>query len=242
MGMTDMLRVAIVEDAISDRALLQQYLRQFSQETGESCKVSTFTDGMTLLEAFHPGLYDLILLDIQLPHLDGMRTAQELRKLDEVALILFITNVAQYALKGYEVDALDYMLKPVSYFAFALKMKKARRILRERGQDARMLPFDGELRRIPLRSILYVEVTNHQVCVHTYEGDSIMSGSLKTWEEDLSPYHFVRCNSCYLVNLVHVLGVSADTVQVEDVSLKISRPRRKEFMRALSEYYSGGGR
>ena len=237
-----MLRVAIVEDTNSDRALLQQYLRQFSQETGEECKISTFTDGVALLEAFRPGLYDLILLDIQLPQLDGMSAARELRKLDQVALILFITNVAQYALKGYEVDALDYMLKPVSYFAFALKMKKAQRVLRERGQAARMLPFDGELRRVPLRSILYIEVTNHQLCFHTYEGDSVVSGSLKTWETDLSAYHFVRCNNCYLVNLVHVLGVTSDTVRMEGVSLKISRPRRKKFMRALSEYYGGGGR
>ena len=239
---SDMLRVAIVEDSVSDRELLRQYLSQFSQETGENCDVSTYTDGVTLLEKFRPGLYDLILMDIQLPHLDGMSTARELRNLDEVVLILFITNMAQYALKGYEVDALDYMLKPVSYFAFALKMRKVQRVQRERGKEARMLPFDGELRRIPLRSILYVEVTNHQLCFHTYEGDSVMSGSLKTWEEDLSPYHFVRCNNCYLVNLLHVLGVTTDTVKVGGFSLRISRPRRKEFMQALSEYYGGGGR
>ena len=237
-----MLQVAIVEDSLSDQKLLHQYLQKFSQETGEDCTISSFDDSISFLEEFRPGHYDLILLDIQLPHLDGMDTAREIRKLDELTLILFITNVAQYALKGYEVDALDYMLKPVSYFAFALKLKKAHRILRERGQAARMLPFDGELRRIPVRSILYVEVTNHHLCFHTYDGDSVITGNLKAWEADLSPYHFVRCNNCYLVNLVHVLGVTADMVRVEDVSLKISRPRRKEFMRALSEYYGGGGR
>ena len=237
-----MIRLAIVDDNVSDQTLLRQYLRQFSQETGEECNISIFPDGIAMIEEFRPGLYDLIILDIQLPHLDGMSVARELRNLDELALILFITNVAQYALKGYEVGALDYMLKPVSYYSFALKMKKARRVLRERVQEARMLPFNGELRRIPLRSILYVEVTNHQLCFHTYEGDSIVNGSLKTWEADLLPHHFVRCNNCYLVNLLHVLGVTTDTVRVEGILLKISRPRRKEFMRALSEYYGGGGR
>ena len=93
-----------------------------------------------------------------MPHLNGMETAQELR----LRLLIFITNVAQYALNGYEVDALDYMIKPVNYYAFALKLKKVRRILRERTGGSLMLPFDGVLRRTPIQSIIYVEVNDHK--------------------------------------------------------------------------------
>lgn len=236
-----MLHVAIAEDVDKDKALLCQYLDQFSQETGEHFQVSAYSDGMELLEHYRPE-YDLVLLDIEMPSMDGLSTARELRQLDPGVLIMFITNMTQYALKGYEVDALDYVLKPVSYYAFALKLKKVQRILRERSQASLMLPFDGALRRIPVRSILYIEVTDHKLCYHTYEGDSLITGSMKVLEQELAGHHFVRCNNCYLVNLIHVRSVTPDQVWIEEIPLKISRPRRKEFMQALSAYYGGGGR
>lgn len=236
-----MIRIAIAEDMDRDRDLLRQYLTQFSQETGEQFQVFAYSDGMALLENYRPD-YDLILLDVEMPSMDGLSTARELRQLDAGVLIIFITNMAQYALKGYEVDALDYVLKPVSYYAFALKLKKVQRILRERSCADLMLPFDGILRRVPIRSILYIEVTDHKLCYHTYEGDSMMTGSMKTAEQALNRYHFARCNNCYLVNLIHVRSVTQDQVWIEDTPLKISRPRRKEFMQALSTYYGGGGR
>lgn len=236
-----MLRVAIVEDSPDDQARLNGYLEKFSGEWGETCRVTAFSDGASFLEAYQPD-YDLILLDIEMPRLNGMETARELRLRDAHVLLIFITNMAQYALSGYEVDALDYMLKPVSYYAFAMKLKKVQRILRERTGGSLMLPFDGVVRRIPIQSILYIEVSDHKLCYHTYEGDSTVTGSLKVLEQELAEHHFARCNNCYLVNLTHVRSVTPEVVIVENTSLKISRPRRKEFMQALSDYYGGGGR
>lgn len=154
-----MLRVAIVEDSADDRTRLRSYLKKFSGECDETIRITEFFDGTSFLESYQPD-YDLILLDIEMPHLNGMETAQELR----LRLLIFITNVAQYALNGYEVDALDYMIKPVNYYAFALKLKKVRRILRERTGGSLMLPFDGVLRRTPIQSIIYVEVNDHKLC------------------------------------------------------------------------------
>lgn len=236
-----MLRVAIAEDSHSDREKLKEFFHQFSKESKEECQLTEFFDGMALLEQYQP-VYDLVLLDIEMPHIDGMKAARELRDMDSSVLIMFITNMAQYALKGYEVDALDYVLKPISYYAFAMKMKKVQRILRERNEVSKLLPFEGTLRRMPINSILYIEVTDHKLCYHTYEGDSVVTGSMKALEQELTPLHFVRCNNCYLVNLVHVRSVTQDTVWIENNELKISRPRRKAFMQALAEYYGGGGR
>lgn len=236
-----MLRVAMAEDSTADRKQLCQYLERFSRESGEKVQVTAYADGMALLEQYRPA-YDLVLLDIEMPHLDGMDTARELRKLDARVLLMFITNMAQYALKGYEVDALDYVLKPVSYYAFAMKLRRVLRILREQSRQDLMLPFDGALRRVPVSSVLYVEVRDHKLCYHTYDGDSLVTGSMRAAEQSLAGQSFARCNNCYLVNLKHVQRVTQEEVWVEQTPLKISRPRRKAFMEALSAYYGGGGR
>lgn len=104
-----------------------------------------------------------------------------------------------------------------------------------------MLPFDGMLRRIPIQSILYVEVNGHKLCCRPYEGESTVTGRLKVLEQRLAERHFARCNNCYLVNLIYVRSATQEFAVVDDAPLKISRPRRKEFMQALPDYYGGGG-
>lgn len=236
-----MLRIAIVEDDPADQNHLRQMSDRFAAACGERCAVTVFGSGTEFLQAYHPE-YDLILLDVEMPGINGLETARELRSIDSTVILIFITNMAQYAIRGYEVDALDYVLKPVSYYSFEMKMKKVRRVLAERAVNSVVLSAKGELRRIPVRSILYAEVRDHSLCYHTDDGDFSAIGSMKKLEETLAPYSFARCNNCYLVNLMHVRSVTQDRVMVGDMELKISRPRRKSFMEALSAYYSGGGR
>lgn len=236
-----MLRIAVVEDDPGDQSRLLEMIRRFSQSCGEECETAVFGDGMAFLQGYHPD-YDLILMDVEMPGMNGLETARELRSMDSSVILIFITNMAQYAIHGYEVDALDYVLKPVSYYSFELKLKKVRRILNERAGSSLVLMTKGELHRVAIRSILYVEIRDHNLCYHTDDGDFSMTGSMKKLEQELAPHSFARCNNCYLVNLMHVRTVTQEEVWVEDVPLKISRPRRKSFMEALSAYYGGGGR
>ena len=150
----------------------------------------------------------------------------------------FYLYMAQYAIHGYEVNALDYVIKPIAYYPFSVKLRRAIRMIRETSGNSLLLPFDGEERRIPTKDILYVEVHSHTVDYYTYSGVSSVTGTLKMVEEKLKNDYFVRCNSCYLVNLRHVTGLKDDTVIVEGHSLKISRAKKKEFMNQLSIFYS----
>ena len=236
-----MLRIAIVEDDPEDQNRLQQMLQQFADTCQEKCAVTVFGGGAEFLGNYRPE-YDLVLMDVEMPGMNGLDTARELRTMDASVILIFITNMAQYAIRGYEVDALDYVLKPVNYYSFELKMKKVRRILNEREGSSLVLFVKGEMRRIPVKSILYVEIRDHNLCYHTDDGDFSLTGSMKKLEEQLAPHSFARCNNCYLVNLMHVRTVTPEQVFVENTPLKISRPRRKAFMEALSAYYGGGGR
>lgn len=117
-----MIRVAIVEDEAKIREQLMGYVQRYTRQYGTAFEVKTFADGLEILEDYRPA-YDLILLDIEMKHMDGMETARRIRELDPEVMLVFITNMAQYAIKGYAVGALDYVLKPVPYFAFRSSCK-----------------------------------------------------------------------------------------------------------------------
>ena len=235
-----MLKIAIVEDDKFCSEQISDYVKRFSEENQTPVQVTLYHDGMDIADGYKP-IYDLIFLDIEMPLLDGMTAAERIRELDPEVLLIFITNLAQYAIRGYSVNALDYILKPVKYAAFAMKLQKARRILEKRESRSLLLSADGVSRKVPVSAIRYVEVLNHQLVYHTEEGDFREFKSLRQLESELGE-GFARCNHCYLVNLRYVDGVKDDDVLIGTEKLKISRTRKQRFMRTLSDFCRFGGR
>ena len=113
-----MAKIAVVEDNDAMRAQLCGFIAQYAQESGHQLDVTAFSDGAQLVEPYRPG-FDIIFLDIEMPKLGGMPTAERIRRQDPDVVLVFVTNMAQYAIRGYEVDALDFVLKPVSYYSSA---------------------------------------------------------------------------------------------------------------------------
>lgn len=235
-----MIRVAIVEDEAEIREQLMGYVQRYTRQYGTAFEVKTFADGLEILEDYRPA-YDLILLDIEMKHLDGMETARRIRELDPEVMLVFITNMAQYAIKGYAVGALDYVLKPVPYFAFSQQLQKVEAQLRRRTRHYLAVPVEGGLRRLDTSRIYYIESEGHRVHFYTEEGDFAAPGALKTLEEKLADRPFARCNSGYLVNLAQVQAVQQNTVEVGPYELQVSRPKRKSFLAALTDYIGGDG-
>ena len=184
-----MIRVAIVEDEEAVREQLLGYVQRYTRQYGTTFEVRTFSDGVEILEGYRP-VYDLILLDVEMKHLDGMETAQRIRALDSDVMIVFITNMAQYAIKGYAVGALDYVLKPVPYFAFSQQLQKAEEQLRRRTRHYLVVPVEGGLRRLDTSRIYYIESEGHRVRFYTEEGDFAAPGALKALEEKLGAHCF----------------------------------------------------
>ena len=230
-----MIRVAIVEDEAEIREQLMGYVQRYTRQYGTAFEVKTFADGLEILEDYRP-VYDLILLDIEMKHLDGMETARRIRELDPDVMLVFITNMAQYAIKGYAVGALDYVLKPVPYFAFSQQLQKVEAQLRRRTRHYLAVPVEGGLRRLDTSRIYYIESEGHRVDFYTEA-----PGALKALEEKLADRPFARCNSGYLVNLAQVQAVQQNTVEVGPYELQVSRPKRKSFLAALTDYIGGDG-
>ena len=128
-----MFKIAIVEDQEETRESLNRFVRQYAQEQGLQVEISLITDGAEIAEHYTPG-FDIIFMDVEMPRLDGFGAAEAIRAVDTDVVLVFVTNMAQYAIRGYEVDALDYVLKPVNYYQFCTKLSRAiQRVQRRRG-------------------------------------------------------------------------------------------------------------
>lgn len=240
--MRGVVRIAIVEDDAECAQSIARCLDRFSSEHGVRIEYETFGDGAAIAEHYTPR-FDIILLDIEMPDMDGITAARNIRRTDADVVIIFITNMAQYALQGYTVHARAYVLKPVNYYGLSLELQSAiEQIGRSRARTGRavLLPDGGGTARIPLADIRYVESRRHNILVHTITGVLRFRSSMNGIETMIDDPAFVRCNVSYLVNLAHVSGITENReAVVGDDRVPISRQRYKEFMAALSAYYGG---
>lgn len=232
------MRIAIAEDETAYSNHLQSHLKRFAQDSGQPMEIECFASGAQLVEHYR-GTWDLLLLDVDMPGMNGLEAARMIRQSDPNVLIMFITNLAQYAIKGYEVGALDYLLKPVSYYALSMKLEAALRILRRNEDRYLMLPQDGGVVRLPLSRLYYVEAFSHQLHYHTAEGEltSTTTQSLSSLEGELEG--FFRCHKGYLVNLRYIDEVRGDTLVAAGQELPVARSRRKALMEALLKHMKG---
>ena len=137
-----MVRIAIVEDDELYISQLQQYLTDYQKQSGEDFDIKVYRDG-DAVTADYKAQHDIILMDIQMRFVDGMTAAEEIRRMDSEVIIIFITNMPQYAIRGYEVGALDYILKPVAYFAFTQKLGRAVARLKKKTKTPVVIQIKG---------------------------------------------------------------------------------------------------
>ncbi|WP_407271888.1 LytR/AlgR family response regulator transcription factor [Radiobacillus sp. PE A8.2] len=233
-----MLRVAIVEDDSNYRSEIKRYINQYALETHCEFDIIEFEDGADIVKDYKPD-YDIILFDIELPSQNGIEAAREIRKSDKDVVIVFITNMAQYAIKGYSVDALDFILKPINYYTF--KIRFARAIGRVKKTEIKQILINTKhsVKRLNIDEIYYVESQNRFLYYHTEDDVFSARGTMKSIEQELESFHFVRCNHWYLVNLKHVLEINGDNVLVGNNELEISRRNKTSFTRAFTNYIGG---
>ena len=229
--------IAIVEDEDNYILQLTEYIKRFETETGIAVHPTIFHDGDEIALDYKAE-YDILLMDIQMRFMDGMTAAEKIREMDNEVIIMFITNMTQYAIRGYEVDALDYMVKPVEYFSFSQKLLRAiSRIKRDEGHYV-SIPVESGVKKLCVEDILYLESFGHKMIYKTTTGEYESRGTMKELEETLAGYGFYRIAKSYLVNMRYVDGMKNGSCVIKGYELQISRQKRKEFMEALLEYMS----
>ena len=233
------MNIAVVDDNLNDRKMILDYLSQFFNESGGDYTTSTFEDGVSFLKDYSFS-YDFIIFDIDMPQMSGIDTAKELRKKDSNVTIMFVTNMPQYALEGYSVEAVDYVLKPLSYPDFRLKMKKATRyILRNSVKKVTINTTEEGLITVDSSDIYYVESKLHYIYYHTKKGIYKMRAKLTEVEDILLPYHFARSGGSFLINLAYLEKIDGNEIVVADETLPLSRRMKASLMSAFTKYMGG---
>lgn len=194
-----------------------------------------YRDGESLLRAAARAHYDLVILDIEMPGLNGIETARRLRALAEKTAIVFLTSHVEYALEGYEVNALRYLTKPVSKQKL---LEIINWLLEREKRDKRLLwrTKDGMV-SVSISDILYMEAQNQNIRVVTVHGAYWNRYNLSDYEKECRQYGFFRIHRGYLVNLAHVSRVTGrDAVMEDGCHLPVSRAKEKAFKEALYSF------
>ena len=232
--MTKMLLVAIADDDPQDAALLKGLVEDYFAKSNTAVMTHVFSDGLEFIRS--PENHDIVFLDIQMGKLDGLETARFLRKIGRESILIFVTNMAQFAIQGYEVDALDFIVKPASAASITYVLDKAMKRLHSGSGASFSLKTAKETVSISANDIAYVEVFDHNLVYHTTKGEYTVRGRLSDVMDKLEPERFVLCNRSFIVNLRYVSNITADYLLVGDTKISISKSHRKELMQRFSSF------
>ena len=217
------MRIAIVDDNKNDREKVLDFLRQYFEETNETYSTVVFEDAMSFLQDYSFS-FDFIILDIDMPGMSGIDAAKELRKKDSKTTLMFVTNMPQYALEGYAVEAIDYVIKPLSYPDFRLKIT---------------INTPTGIITVNASDVYYVESRLHYIFYHTKSGIFKMRAKLSEVEDILLPCHFAQSGGSYLVNLAYLEKIEGNEIVVAGETLPLSRRMKASLMSAFTKYMGG---
>lgn len=225
---------------IDDEPLAQKGLEDHINETGFLELVGNAEDPLEAMEMLTTKNIDLIFLDIQMPKMSGI---DFLQKLKNPPLVIICSAYAEYALQSYELDVLDYLLKPVTFDRFTRSVIKAKEYfeLKQKGKSNLYLSADyfyikcnNKIEKINLVDLVYLEATGNYVTIHTNDRKLVVYLTLKGIEDYLPAEKFIRIHKSYLVPIDKIQHIDADDIKIGDVILPLSRSYRDDLIQRIN--------
>lgn len=227
------MRIAICDDQAECRHQAESAIRHCLK--GTDLLIDTFKDGMSFLRNSKKSPYDLVFLDIEMPEMDGITLAKRLRKLNNEVPIIFLTSHIEFALEGYEVNALRYLTKPIDISKLREVLSYALRQM----QEQRVIWVKSDLcdKKILVKDILYMEAQNQNILIFTATDTYSVRYNLSDYEKELQPDDFFRIHRGYLVSLGHIKSIGQGVVLMDNgTALPVSRTKEKMLKESLKQY------
>lgn len=232
------ITIGIVENEDDQVKTTKELCDRYSKEHGFTIDILSFKDGYDFLEK-DSSIFDCIFMDIDMPGINGMETSMRLRQSNPSIPIVFVTNLPQFAIDGYKVQALDFIIKPMSYADFSIVMDKIVSLCTRNSEEDFFITIRNEMMRIHHSDIVYFEMKNHNVNIHMKD-QSVLSyrETIKELEGKIKDKRFYKCNSGIIVNLDYVDSIKDDICVLNDkTTLQVSRSRRSDFLKAMADFY-----
>lgn len=235
-----MLSIAVCDDEIVECARMAEKIRGTLEEMKVPCFLHQFNSGEALLQSEEN--FDIIFLDIMMDGLDGMKTAEGIRKKEFGGLLVFVSSSREYVFDAYDVEAFQYLVKPVD--AEKLKRVLQRAVLKTEAvsSDFILVNRERQKQKIFLQDILYFEIRGRLIDIHKTGGVSDYYGKIGILEEELREKGFFRCHKSYLIHLKYVKGYNRQEAILENgEKIPVSKRRYEAFCKALLDYMKKSG-
>lgn len=232
------MRLAIVEDEAVHGKLLEQYIADWAVQNHVSASIKTYVSAESFLFAWADMPCDAVFADIQMPGMDGMEMVRKLRERDARVPVIFTTGIADHMQEGYEVEALHYLLKPLSVEKVSACLDKVLR----RHEAAEYLvaeTLDG-MRKLPVEAVNYCEAAGHNTELGLAGGEKLFSlSSLSKLEKELADKGFLKCHRSYLCNVSNLNRIASDALIFDDgTEIPVSRRLYRTVNRAFIDKFS----
>lgn len=228
-------RIAICDDEQNQIEYITSIVTSWSNHKGHSCEIRTFASAEAFLFEYEEDkAYDILLLDVEMKSMNGIELAKRIRKDNNRAEIIFITSHFEFVGEGYEVDALHYLIKPISVEKLTQVLTKAAEKLSVEPPSV-VISCEGETVKLYESDILYVESFLHYIVIHTKDNEYKIKENISVFENKVSDV-FYRIHRSYLVSLKHITRISRTSVNIGNTELPLSRGKYDDINRAFIQH------
>ncbi len=228
-------KIAICDDEQNQIEYITSIVASWSAREGRNCEIRTFASAEAFLFEYEEDkAYDILLLDVEMKSMNGIELAKRIRKDNNRAEIIFITSHFEFVGEGYEVDALHYLIKPISAEKLTQVLSKAAEKLSVEPPSV-VISCEGETVKLYESDILYVESFLHYIVIHTTAKEYKIKENMSVFENKLSD-DFYRIHRSYLVSLKHITQISRTSVNIGNTELPLSRGKYDDINRAFIEH------
>lgn len=235
-GVLKLLLLAVCDDMPIECADIAKQIENILKQFNIEFVIKQFFDGQQLLHSKEN--FDIIFLDIKMPQISGMDLAKKMRQRGKQSLIIFITSASEYVFEAFDVEAFQYLIKPVQNEKLKNILQKAiKRMQVDANPDFLIISVDRQTKKVFLKDILYIESIGRIAKIHCHEATLETYEQIGILEDKLSDKFFFRCHKCFLVNLNYIEAFNKTEISLENgEKIMLAKRRYEDFQKAILSY------